>query len=298
MRTIEDIILEKNYSDLSVEELNLVSELADNEDEFNQMKQLFENMSMEFDGAELFAASSETKASLDQIFSAKHPVIANDWKKEEVPVAEEAKVVAFYNRNWVRVAAIFLLFIGVSVLFIKNSDELLDQKIVKQANNEAPVSKSKTTSTLESIATKPETAKVIYPNNDKTKLAEPVLALSEDLSDFATKEESSDGLSKSLNSKIVASSTSYLSVDNGFTANTYSFNASPSAPQTLSFTTSGNSFVNTSEKDKMSSSWGRLADLDPELNMSQPTTASAGLSTSVSKEGLAAEMLDWIQAAY
>lgn len=290
MRTIEDIILEKNYSDLSVEELNIVSELANNEDEFNQMKQLFENMTLEFNSPEMFAPSSETKASLDQIFSAKHPVIANEWKKEEATVEDEVKVVAFYNLNWVRVAAIFLLFIGISVLFIENSDEISGKNTIQQAGNKGPETRAK--STLDATSKNTEAATVLYPETKEQTNNIPELAFAEappvntEMNDKTT-----DGLSKAL---VVNGGTPvYSFATSGESTN---FGLSATSPQPMTFTNSG--FTTTVyEKDKKSN-WGRLADLDPELNMSKPTTTSGGYDSSVSKEGLAAEMLDWIQAAY
>ncbi len=291
MRTIEDIILEKNYSDLSVEELNIVSELADNEDEFNQMKQLFENMTLEFNSPEMFTPSSETKASLDQIFSAKHPVIANDWKKEEATIEDDVKVVAFYNRNWVRVAAIFLLFIGISVLFIKNSDEISGKNTIQQAENKNPETRAKRT--LDATSKKTEAATVLYPETKEQTNKTPELAFAEDLPG-----------NTEMKDKTAAAPSKTLVVNGGTPAYTFSasgestsFALSATSPQPMTFTNSGLTTTTIYEKDKKSN-WGRLADLDPELNMSQPTTASGGYDSPVSKEGLAAEMLDWIQAAY
>lgn len=294
MKAIEDIILEKNYSDLSVEELNIVSELADNEDEFNQMKQLFENMTLEFNSPEMFAPSSETKASLDQIFSAKHPVIANDWKKEEA-VVDDVKVVAFYNRNWVRVAAIFLLFIGISVLFIKNSDEISGKNTIQQAGNEGPETRAKRS--VDATSEKTETAAVLPPETREQANNAPVLAFAEDRSgNTEMKDEAIDMLAKTTIPNTAASggAPAYTFSTSGEST---SFALSATSPQPMTFTNSGFTTTTVYEKDKKSN-WGRLADLDPELNMSRPTTASGGYESSVSKEGLAAEMLDWIQAAY
>jgi len=262
MRSIEDIILEKKYDELSTEELLLVNELAENEEEFNQMKQLFDNMSIEFDSVGTVEASIETKSSLDSIFAAKHPVIANDWKKEEV--VEEVKVIAFYNRSWVRVAAILLLFLGVSIPFLKNSDEIISDSAIQQAKLETPAetthAKAKNTvATTEDLAS--------------AKTDEKKYASAETLSgDKDQSEPSIPGKVVQINDVSLYDKRMNVSK----TALTYQF----SAP----ITTFGSSTATAA---------GLASDLYPN---GKPLEAEN--KSSITSEVSAADMLDWIQAAY
>jgi len=120
MKTVEEIIVEKEFNELSQEELTLVAELAENEQEYKAMRSLFAQLESEVIPDSRIMASAATKQSLDSIFMAKHPVIAQDWKREEEPGTDE-KIVALYNRTWFRAAAVLLLFSGASYYYYENS---------------------------------------------------------------------------------------------------------------------------------------------------------------------------------
>ena len=127
MKTVEEIIVEKEYAELTNDELALVAELAENEQEYKTMRSLFIQMDAEILEETSEIASPEIKSSLDSIFMAKHPVIASDWKKEEEK-EDEPKIVPLYNRNWFRVAAILLLCSGVSYMYINTDKSVLSQQ--------------------------------------------------------------------------------------------------------------------------------------------------------------------------
>jgi len=131
MRPIEDIISEKAYSELSEQELLEVAELAANEEEYNQMKRFFESFATEVQTGYGFQASPAVKESLDNIFMAKHPVIAQDWNKEEV--TQSAPIIPFYKRRFVQIAAILLLCLGAAPLLFKQDNTAFDLK-EKQGN--------------------------------------------------------------------------------------------------------------------------------------------------------------------
>ncbi len=127
MKTIEEIIVEKEFNELTQDELTMVAELAENEQEYGAMRSLFTQMNSDVIPETRFSASDATKQSLDNIFMAKHPVIAQDWKREEEP-AEDDKIVPIYNKAWFRAAAVLLLFSGTSYYYLQNSDALTTNK--------------------------------------------------------------------------------------------------------------------------------------------------------------------------
>ena len=269
MRSIEDIIVEKKYGELSPEELVMVSELAENEEEFNRMKQLFDNMSFGMDEAEVFEASPETKSSLDSIFAAKHPVIANDWKKEEETV-EDAKVVAFYNRNWVRVAAILLIFLGISVVYIQNSEEITPEKESRQqAKAEVPLESSGKTSTkaIQSTDKKP------IKQESKKEKVQLLAAVTPAESNTWTKSAASD--KQTLSSGDVSQSMAEQQNIN--------FGASAVIPSSTGAVTYS-----------YSTSMGLNSDLYPDGKMSKDKDRKSSVTTDIP----APDMLDWIQAGY
>ena len=145
MKTIEEIIVEKEFNELSQEELTLVAELAENEQEYKAMRSLFAQLESDVIPDSRITASPATKQSLDSIFMAKHPVIAQDWKREEEQNNDE-KVVALYNRTWFRAAAVLLLFSGASYYYYENSVLTTGEKneTGRQVAMSIPNTKSKT----------------------------------------------------------------------------------------------------------------------------------------------------------
>lgn len=304
MKTIEDIIVEKEYRELTPEELKAVAELAENEQEFIEMKLLFTQLTADVLPEIQVEASEATKNSLDQIFMAKHPVIANEWKKEEA-VAEETKTVALYNRTWVRAAAILILFGGVSYYFVvNNTEELMAPEAKLQAKNVVAPAEHNAKEDLGSSAVPTKTEEPVKQDKrieDKAFVV-PTLAMA-DVDTYANA-ESSKFLKKSepIATPNFAGATS-LTFGSGNTAylgsTEYTFSASsPTVTANANYATpttaAGYMGVITyteSTKDR-AVNYGRLADLNPEMDMSKPATASGSGSVSTS------EMLDWIQAAY
>lgn len=126
MRPIEDIISEKAYSELSEQELLEVAELAANEEEYNQMRRFFESFNTEVQSGYSFEASPAVKESLDNIFMAKHPVIAQDWNKENE--VAQAPIIPLYKRRSVQIAAVLLLCLGAAPLLFQQENTSFDLK--------------------------------------------------------------------------------------------------------------------------------------------------------------------------
>lgn len=277
MRSIEDIILEKKYDELSPEELVLVSELAENEEEFNQMKQLFDNMNFGFGEEEVLEANPQTKSSLDSIFAAKHPVIANDWKKEDSSGSSHelpgGKIIPFYSRNWIRVAAVLLVFLGISVLYIENSEDIQPKSKVQQAKAEAPAEMPADKSSVKEVKSTESTATttVLKEEKEKVQLA---VASTPVQTEVTTRLESSgakdfgtqwNGYTNQANAEQQVGIAYTLSPATASSINTYAFSTSIGLDSDL--------FPNGKSDDKK----GRM---------------------SGSSDVPAADMLDWIQAAY
>jgi len=120
MNTIEHIIQTKSFDQLTSDEMDSIKELVANEDDFNQMKALFGNIA-DIAVTEQYIAPVSVKKSLDQVFLAKHPGIMNEWHPA-APV--EAPIVPIYQRNWFRIAAIFILFLGTVPFFFIGSNDV------------------------------------------------------------------------------------------------------------------------------------------------------------------------------
>ncbi len=153
MRPIEDIISEKAYSELTEQELLEVAELAANEEEYNQMKRFFDSFATEVQTGYSFQASPAVKESLDNIFMAKHPVIANDWNKEED--AAETPIIPIYRRRSVQIAAILLLCLGAAPLLFKQetSFNLKEKQENTLAKQEVSTKSAEEESALSDIST-------------------------------------------------------------------------------------------------------------------------------------------------
>ncbi|HLP54173.1 MAG TPA: hypothetical protein VK151_04055 [Fluviicola sp.] len=109
--SVEQLIKDKSFDSLTGEELVLVQELCENEEEFLTMKQFFQELEgVSF--AQKSVVNPEIKASLDNVFGAKHPGIRANWTAPEVVVAEEPRIIPMYQRTWFRVAAILVLIVG------------------------------------------------------------------------------------------------------------------------------------------------------------------------------------------
>lgn len=214
MKTIEEIIVDKEYNELTQEELNLVAELAENEQEYKAMRSLFSQMETEVIPDSAFTASDATKKSLDSIFMAKYPVIAQDWKKEEVE--EETKVVPFYNNNWFRAAAVLLLFSGVSYFYFQNDDLAELRSTEKRSMAIQTPATTKSTIITEDNSTSTFKAET----NDQTTHSAPIVdEIEMDKADFADAEVAFETSSVSaFNGSVSGSSASLSWKDMGMSA--------------------------------------------------------------------------------
>ena len=109
--SVEQLIKDKTFDSLTGEELVLVQELCESEEEFLTMKQFFQ----ELEGVSMVQKSvvnPEIKASLDNVFGAKHPGIRANWTAPEAVVAAEPRIIPMYQQTWFRVACILVIVLG------------------------------------------------------------------------------------------------------------------------------------------------------------------------------------------
>lgn len=137
MKTVEDIIIEKDYAQLSQEELILVGELVDSEQEYNEMKAFFNSINtIEVNET----INPEIKSSLNSIFQSKHPGIHQNWKAA-VEVAKP--VIPIYRKTWFQVAALLVLIFGIVTIWMKSTPELEMQRDTVVAENKITENKGK-----------------------------------------------------------------------------------------------------------------------------------------------------------
>ncbi|TNF49760.1 MAG: hypothetical protein EP305_01905 [Bacteroidetes bacterium] len=117
MDNVEEIIVKKNYHELSGDERELIGELAGTEEEFEQMKFLFSQMEMMKD-TEVLEPRAEIKRSLDHLFQETHQQKARGgiWLNSVLvalyPVERPA-----YRRPLLQVAAAVLVILLIVPLF-------------------------------------------------------------------------------------------------------------------------------------------------------------------------------------
>ena len=105
-RDVIDIVKEKEFIELSAVERDELGELCSTEEEFNQMKAMFTNI-----GAINWSnptPRSETKESLDHLFTQKHPKAAPIWYNAPLAVILP-KNKPFYRQPLIQAAAVGLL---------------------------------------------------------------------------------------------------------------------------------------------------------------------------------------------
>lgn len=114
MKTVEELIETKEWNTLTPEEKTLLEELVTSEEEFNQMKVFFSELTPVIE-TEQESVSADIKTSLDKIFQAKHPGITQSWEAEQ----EKPKraIIPLYSQAWFRIAAILVLTIGALAYF-------------------------------------------------------------------------------------------------------------------------------------------------------------------------------------
>ena len=116
MNTFDEIIQTKAYNDLTPAELEIIQELVSSEQEYNEMKGFYTEIT-HLSVSSREEVSPSVKSSLNSIFQAKHPGIHQNWSAP-VSEPEEVKVIPLYNRNWFRVAALLVVSAGVATIWI------------------------------------------------------------------------------------------------------------------------------------------------------------------------------------
>lgn len=149
MNTIEEIIQNKSWDNLSSFEKEQIQELASNEREFNEMRSFF--ASMKQISREQTEVGSAVKQSLDALFQAKHGTIT-------ISTVQQTTNRLFNWKNAIKIAAVLLLSIGIVTMWV-NIDlnnkvkevELTASKSVnnKQKNDIKPSIKNKESNNVE-----------------------------------------------------------------------------------------------------------------------------------------------------
>lgn len=112
-KDIIDIIKEKKYTELSIEEKAEVSEFCSTEEEFDQMKSVF--LSVEEFAVADTKPKAETKARLDDLFVATYPKASPMWYNSLLTLVVP-KEKPFYRQPLVQLAAASLLLFLVFYL--------------------------------------------------------------------------------------------------------------------------------------------------------------------------------------
>lgn len=136
-KDIVDIVLEKEYSELTVDERAELNEICTSESEFIQLKHVFK--SVESMPPEDLTPRIETKERLDQLFDQAYPKAAPIWYNS-VLAAVVPKDKPIYRQPLAQIAAVALLLLLTIPLFNSN----LNDENVQVANNEL-VEEEKTT---------------------------------------------------------------------------------------------------------------------------------------------------------
>lgn len=248
--SVEQLIKERTFASLSEVELLSVSELCESEEEFQTMKAFF----MELDTV---AVSQQTiihpdiKKSLDSIYTAKYPGLTANWTAPEAQVAQAARIVPFYQKTWVRVAAVGLIVLGtVPFWSLLDSDSALTNENKLTAKLESPMSEEASNSSKSKELTTPA-------KNDlqSVALADNIQPIEE------IKESSASDESEVKEPTLAAVSYSRGYVEPGVSAGTLAF----SSPKALESKAINVELFDGSTGEKISSfsSVGREADLHP-----------------------------------
>ena len=153
--SVEQLIKERTFASLSEVELLSVSELCETEEEFQTMKAFFVEL-------DTVAVSHQTiihpdiKKSLDSIYTAKYPGLTANWTAPEAQVAQAARIVPFYQKTWVRVAAVGLIVLGTVPFWnLLDSDSALTNENKLTAKLESPMSEEASNSSKSKELTTP-----------------------------------------------------------------------------------------------------------------------------------------------
>ena len=171
MKTAESLIQEKSFQELSAEEMALVMELVEDEQSFNDMKRFFSELDT-YTTSMHVEPSSQVKASLDQVFRAKHPGISIQANAavESAPVA--TKEVSINRTIWFRIAAVLVLFIGIAMYLLQPESK----EVVQTSKVDTPITSETTAETKELAPESKPTAPLLAKNETVTPQPEDVPA--------------------------------------------------------------------------------------------------------------------------
>lgn len=139
----EEIIQAKEFHELTEKEFQLVKELAENEEDYRSMKSFF-SLLAPVASSNQEVVSTDIKKSLDAVFQSKFPGIQKPWVAPENDIPVAAKVIPFYNRPLVRVAAVFLIGCAVVPFLLTKLENDQDPKYAMENGNESKVTEFKT----------------------------------------------------------------------------------------------------------------------------------------------------------
>lgn len=120
MNKIDTIIRTKSYPELTAVDKELLVDLVDNEQEFNQIKRVYQLAAKRRHVSEI-QPKRETKESLDAFFQKKHAFSSHEWHKNE------PKTIPLYQQNWLKYAAVIAISVSLSTYFLLQSTQQVQQ---------------------------------------------------------------------------------------------------------------------------------------------------------------------------
>ncbi len=120
MNKKDTIIRTKSYPELTAADKELLVDLVDNEQEFNQIKRVYQLAAKRRHVSEI-QPKRETKESLDAFFQKKHAFSSHEWHKNE------PKTIPLYQQNWLKYAAVIAISVSLSTYFLLQSTQQVQQ---------------------------------------------------------------------------------------------------------------------------------------------------------------------------
>jgi hypothetical protein len=121
MNKIDTIICSKSYSELTAADKDLLVDLVDNEQDFNQIKRIYQLTAKQKQVSEI-QPKRETKESLDAFFQKKHAFPAHEWHKKE-----HKPIIPFYQKTWLKYAAVIAISVSLSTYFLLQTTQQVQQ---------------------------------------------------------------------------------------------------------------------------------------------------------------------------
>lgn len=121
MNKIDSIIRTKSYTALTADEKELLVDLVDNEQEFNQIKRIYQLTAKQKQVSEI-QPKRETKDSLDAFFQKKHAFPTHEWHKKE-----QKPIIPFYQQTWLKYAAVIAISVSLNTYFLLQSTQQVQQ---------------------------------------------------------------------------------------------------------------------------------------------------------------------------